>query len=134
MKRKEISYILERVLSLIAAMILLQTLFYKFTASPVSVHIFNLLKVEPWGRILTGIIELIAGVTLIFRRTSIYGAILAFLLMVGAILSHILVLGISIKDDSGMLFIMAIVVFTCSLSVLILQIEKFKRVIKLKFK
>jgi len=120
MTKSTIFYI-ERLLSIVAAIILLQTLYFKFTAAPVSVHIFSTLGIEPWGRIGTGVMELIAGVLLFIPRTSLYGAVLAFGIMAGAILSHILFLGIEVQGDGGNLFLLAMIVIICSIGVLALK-------------
>ena len=45
-------------LRLIVAVILLQTLFFKFSAAKESVYIFSTLGMEPWGRIGSGVFEL----------------------------------------------------------------------------
>ena len=98
-----------------AAIILLQTLFFKFSGHPESVEIFTKLGVEPWGRIGTGIIELLTGILLLIPSTVFIGALLGIGLMSGAILSHIMVLGIESKGDGGQLFMLAIVVLVfCS--------------------
>lgn len=95
---------------LIAAVILLQTLFFKFSAAPVSVFIFSELGMEPWGRIGTGILELIASVLLLIPATTLYGAILSLGLMSGAVFFHLTKLGIEVQNDSGKLFMMALIV------------------------
>ena len=118
MNKKEINNIIERSCAIIAAITLLQTLFFKFTGSDVSVFIFNELNIEPWGRISSGIIELIAGVLLVFRRSAIWGALLGFFVMTGALLSHLLILGIEINGDSGFLFLLANMVFICCFMVI----------------
>ncbi len=89
---------------LVAAVILLQTLFFKFSGSPESVHIFTRLGVEPWGRIASGIAELAAGLLLLVPSTAALGALLGLGLMAGAIGSHLTVLGIEILGDGGLLF------------------------------
>ena len=43
------------VLRLVPAIILLQTLYFKFSAAPESVFIFEQLGLEPWGRIGLGV-------------------------------------------------------------------------------
>jgi uncharacterized membrane protein YphA (DoxX/SURF4 family) len=105
---KSISWILQ----IIAAVIMLQTLRYKFTAHPVSVHIFSSLGMEPWGRIGTGIAELVAGILLLIPNLALYGALLGIGIMIGAVISHILVLGVE-----GRLFIMALVTLFCCLGI-----------------
>jgi len=52
--------------------------------------------VEPFGRIASGVMELVAGILLLIPRTTVWGAFLGFGIMAGAILSHLLVLGIEI--------------------------------------
>jgi uncharacterized membrane protein YphA (DoxX/SURF4 family) len=102
----------------VAALILLQTLFFKFTGAEESVFIFSTLGVEPVGRIGSGIVELIAGLCLLYRPAVWLGALLALGTMTGAILSHIFVLGIEIMHDGGQLFAYALVVFVCSFALL----------------
>src|SRR6266487_1965255 len=103
------------ILRLLAAIILLQTLFFKFTAAPESIYIFSKLGMEPWGRIGSGIFELIAGILILIPATTVFGALLAIALMSGAIFFHLTKLGISVQNDGGQLFIYAIVVFVSSL-------------------
>jgi len=99
---------------IVAAVILLQTLFFKFTGAPESVFIFSELGVEPWGRIASGVVELIAAVLLLIPRTAALGALAALGVMGGAIMSHLAVLGIVVQDDGGLLFGLALVVAACS--------------------
>lgn len=94
----------------ITAIILLQTLYFKFTGLPESVELFTKLGVEPWGRIGTGIIELITSILLFIPSTVFIGASLGVGLMLGAILSHLLVIGIASNNDGGQLFTLAIIV------------------------
>jgi len=99
---------------LLAAIIMLQTLFFKFTAAPESVYIFTRLGMEPWGRIGIGSLELVAAVLIIIPRTTGIGALLAVGLMAGAIFFHLTKLGIEVQGDGGQLFILATLVFTSS--------------------
>lgn len=105
-------------LRLIAAAILFQTLFFKFTGAPESVAIFSQLGVEPYGRWFAGFSELVAGILLLIPATQALGALAAVGIMAGAILSHLFVLGIVVQDDGGLLFILACVVLFCSALVL----------------
>lgn len=105
------------VLRLVAAGILLQTLFFKFTGAAESIYIFETLGVEPWGRIGSGAAELVASVLLLVPATAGLGALLALGLMAGAILSHLTVLGIEVQGDGGLLFALAWVVFLSSATV-----------------
>jgi putative oxidoreductase len=98
----------------VAALILLQTLFFKFTGAAESVYIFTKVGAEPWGRIGSGVIELIAALLLLTPRWGWAGAILAIGMMAGAILSHLTVLGIEVQGDGGLLFGLALVVLVAS--------------------
>lgn len=102
----------------IAALIILQTLYFKFTGAEESVYIFSTLGMEPWGRIGVGVMELISSLLMLTNRTAWIGAALAIGLMLGAVGMHLLFLGISIMDDGGYLFILACVVTVCSSYVL----------------
>lgn len=108
---------------LTAAVILGQTLFFKFSGAPESVHIFGTLGVEPWGRYLAAITELAAVILLVVPRaaTITLGALLAAGVMVGAIGSHLTVLGIEVQGDGGTLFVLALIVLAASLTVLALR-------------
>ncbi len=106
------------ILRLVAAVILLQTLFFKFSAHPSSVHIFEAVGQEPIGRIGSGVVELIASVLLFVPGWVAVGALLAVGVMSGAIFFHLTKLGIVVNDDGGSLFTLAIVVWVCSAVVL----------------
>ena len=106
-------------LRLLAAGIMLQTLYFKFTGQPESIYIFSTLGVEPWGRILSGIVELMASVLLLFPPTTFIGALLAVGTMAGAIGAHVFVLGIEVMGDGGQLFAYACTVLIASLILLI---------------
>jgi len=110
-------------LRLIVAVILLQTLFFKFSGAKESVYIFSTLGMEPWGRIGSGIAELIAAILLLIPGTVTLGALLSLAVISGAILSHLTRLGIALPavGDHGELFALAVVVFVCSLGVLLLH-------------
>lgn len=118
---------IERGASLIAAIVLLQTLYFKFTGAPESVYIFEQLGAEPYGRIGAGILELLIGGLLLFRGSSLIGAILGLGVISGAILSHIFVLGIEVQHDGGLLFGLALLVFVLCLITIILQKDKLYR-------
>ncbi len=106
------------VLRIVPALIMLQTLFFKFSASEESVYIFSVVGIEPWGRITTGVFELIASLLLLYPRTTYVGALLGAGLMSGALLMHFTLLGYEVKGDGGLLFIYALVVFVCCLLLL----------------
>jgi putative oxidoreductase len=113
--------LLSWVLRLTAAVILLQTLFFKFTAAPESVYIFTKVGAEPWGRIGSGVVELIAAILILTPRLTWLGSLLATGVMTGAILSHLVVLGIEVQGDKGLLFVLALIVFVCSTANLLLH-------------
>ena len=103
------------------AVILAQTLFFKFTAAPESVYIFTKLGLEPWGRIGSGLAELVAVVLLLVSATAALGGVVALVVIVGAIASHLGPLGIEVLGDGGLLFALACVVFVASLVVVWLR-------------
>ena len=120
---------------IMAALILLQTLFFKFTAAPESVYIFTKLgtfvnSYLPWAsvesiqvsaRIGSGIMELIAAVLLLTPRFVWAGAILAIAATGGAIASHLTFLGVEVQGDKGLLFGLAVVVLVASAIALFLH-------------
>ncbi len=108
------------ILRLLATIIMLQTLFFKFTASEESVYIFSTIGMEPWGRIGSGIAELIASILILFPRTTWLGALLGLGVMSGAIFFHLSKLGIVVKNDGGQLFTYALLVFISCLGLLII--------------
>lgn len=107
-----------------SAVILVQTLYFKFSGAEESVYIFTKVGLEPWGRIGSGVAELIAAVLLFVPGLVWLGAGLAMTLMCGAILSHLTVLGIVVENDGGLLFALAWIVFLCSAVVLYLYRRK----------
>ena len=108
------------IVKLIAVIILVQTLYFKFTGAEESVYIFTKLGIEPFGRIGSGIVELIASIFILIPRTTLLGALLGAGTMLGAIFSHLFVLGIIVKNDKGELFVLAIITLLCC-TVLIIQ-------------
>jgi uncharacterized membrane protein YphA (DoxX/SURF4 family) len=134
-KKMEImkSSIVTWLLRIIVAVIFSQTFFFKFTGSEESVYIFSTLGMEPFGRIATGIAELAAVILILIPRTSYIGALIGLGIMIGAITSHLTVLGIEVQNDGGTLFMMALIVFICC-SLLIYQNKgKVFNLLQLKF-
>ena len=108
----------------VVAIILLQTLFFKFTGAEESKYIFSTLmgaEFEAYGRIGSGLIELVAAILLFIPGTAWLGALIALGTISGAILSHLTRLGIVVKDDGGLLFGLAITVFVLSAIVLFIH-------------
>jgi uncharacterized membrane protein YphA (DoxX/SURF4 family) len=109
---------------LIAAAIMLQTLFFKFTSAPESVYIFSKLGMEPWGRIGTGVMELMASLLILIPSTTAVGAIWGVGLMSGALFFHLTRLGIVVQNDSGQLFMYALLVFISCIILVVLHREQ----------
>lgn len=128
MKTNTITWIIK----LTAVVILLQTLFFKFTGAEESIYIFETLGIEPFGRIGSGIVELIASILILIPRTTLLGALLALGTMVGAIISHLFILGIEVKNDGGLLFILASITFACSIYLILMNKSKIPDLLKLK--
>ncbi|MBI2731144.1 MAG: DoxX family protein [Sphingobacteriales bacterium] len=125
-----IQSILLWVLRLVAAYFMLQTLYYKFSGAEESIYIFSTLGMEPWGRIGTGIMELIASALILYPRTTHLGALLGLGLMSGAIFFHLTKLGVAVNGDGGLLFYYAVTVFvSCAILVLIFR-ERFFALLK----
>lgn len=112
-----------------AAVIMAQTLFFKFSGAEESVYIFTTVGMEPWGRIGVGILELVAAVLLLIPQLAFAGAFLALGLMLGAIGMHLTLLGIVVQDDGGYLFGLAIAVTACSLYVLFINTDRIATVV-----
>ena len=113
----------------VGALVMLQTLLFKFQAKEESVYIFTELGMEPWGRIGTAVAELIASILLLIPRTSHFGACLGMGLMAGAIFFHLVSVGIVVMEDSGLLFGMAALVFSCCLVVFVIKFKDFRMVL-----
>jgi hypothetical protein len=108
--------ILSWLLRLVVAVILLQTLFFKFTGAEESVYIFTTVGAEPWGRYGSGVVELIAAILLLVPASVVYGALLSVGVAAGAVMSHLTLLGVEVKGDGGLLFGLALTVLLGSLA------------------
>ncbi len=117
------------ILRILTALIFLQTLYFKFTASSESVFIFSTLGMEPYGRIGSGVAELIAAGLLLLPSKVIYGAVFSIGIISGAILSHLTLLGIVVMDDGGLLFALALLVFLFSSAILFLKKEELVQLV-----
>lgn len=109
----KLQLIIFNIARIVAAVIMLQTLFFKFSGAEESVYIFTKAGLEPWGRIGTGILELIASILLFVPGAKWMGAVLGMGLMTGAILTHLTILGIEVMNDKGYLFFLAVTVLIC---------------------
>lgn len=119
------------ILRLIAVFIMVQSLFFKFSAAEESIYIFSTLDMEPWGRIGTGVIELIASILLLIPRTTWLGAAIGIATMSGAIFFHLTALGIEVKGDGGQLFIYAVVTWATCMTLLFLERKKIRQVLSI---
>lgn len=115
---------------IVAALIMLQTLYFKFTGAKESIEIFTRMGMEPWGRFGTGVVELIASILILIPATVWLGAILSIGVISGAILSHLTILGIEVQGDGGYLFILAVTTLICSLIALFLDRKQMPALIK----
>jgi uncharacterized membrane protein YphA (DoxX/SURF4 family) len=120
------------ILRLTASIILLQTLYFKFSGAAESIYIFSTLGIEPYGRIGSGIVELIASILILIPRTTLLGALMGVSVMLGAIFSHLFVLGIEVKNDGGELFFLAIITFLCCIALVYWNKSKIPNLFKLK--
>ena len=120
-------------LRLVAAFIMVQSLFFKFSGAEESIYIFSKLGMEPWGRIGTGVVELIASVLLLIPRTTWLGAGLGVGTLSGAIFFHLTKLGIEVQNDGGQLFIYALVTWVCCLILLVIEKEKIQYLLQSTF-
>ena len=113
--------IVSLIVRLIVAIILLQTLFFKFTGAPESIYIFTVAGIEPWGRFASGFLELIAAILLLIPSLVWIGALLSAGVISGAIMTHLTILGIEVMGDGGTLFYLALIVFLGSIYLLIVN-------------
>lgn len=120
------------VLRIVVAIILIQTLRFKFTAHPDSVYIFETIGIEPYGRIAIGILELIAGIMLIVPKSVWVGSLITLIILGGAIIMHLTQIGIVINNDNGVLFVTALITFILS-SILLYHHRKDVPIIGDKF-
>ena len=122
--------IISLVLRLVAAIIMLQTLYFKFTAQPESIYIFSAVGIEPWGRIATGVAELIAAILLLIPATIALGAVMSIGIMTGAIVTHLFVIGINVQGDGGQLFAYAMIVFIAGVVLSIMHFDQLQSLLK----
>ena len=117
------------ILRLVAAVIMLQTLYFKFTGHEESVQLFSNLGMEPWGRIATGVFELIASILILYPRTTGFGSALGLGLMSGALFFHFTLLGLEVGGDY-LLFIYAVTAFACCAILLFIFRDQILTIIK----
>ncbi|WP_284651667.1 DoxX family membrane protein [Flavobacterium terrisoli] len=120
------------IVKLVAVVILVQTLYFKFTGAEESVYIFQTLGIEPFGRIGSGVVELIASILILIPRTTLLGALLGMGTMLGAIFSHIFVLGIEVQNDGGTLFILAVITLASCLLLVFAERNRIPDLLRFK--
>lgn len=124
--------IIKWIFRIVVSGILLQTLFFKFSGAEESIYIFSTLGMEPYGRIGSGIAELIVAILILIPRTTWIGALGGTGIMTGAIASHLFVLGIEVKSDGGLLFGLAVITLLGCLILLYLDKNKLFNLLNLK--
>ena len=122
--------IISWIAAIIASLIMVQTLYFKFSAAPESVYIFTTLGLEPYGRIGIGIAELIASILLLIPNSRLFGAVLGIGIMAGAVIFHITKLGIEVMNDGGYLFLLSILVLTTCFVCMLIERDKLFGFIK----
>lgn len=125
--------LLSWVTAILSAIIMLQTLYFKFTAAPESVYIFTQLGLEPFGRIGVGVAELIASILLIIPKGRFSGALMGISLMMGAVIGHLTKLGIDIMNDGGYLLALCLIVLVNCLICLYLERKQLTSFVKRAF-
>lgn len=125
--------IISWITAIISSVVMLQTLYFKFTAAPESVYIFSQLGLEPFGRIGVGVAELIASILLIIPKRRFLGALISVGLMIGAVIGHLTKLGIEVMNDGGYLFALCLIVLTSSLICLYLERKQLTSFLKRVF-
>jgi uncharacterized membrane protein YphA (DoxX/SURF4 family) len=125
--------IISWITAILSSLIMLQTLYFKFTAAPESVYIFTQLGLEPFGRIGVGVAELIASILLIIPKRRFLGALISVGLMIGAVIGHLTKLGIEVVNDGGYLFALCLIVLTSSFICLYLERKQLTSFLKRVF-
>lgn len=113
--------IIKLILRLLVSIIFLETLYFKFTAHPDSLLIFYQLGIEPWGRIGLGVIELIIAILILHPKTNLIGMVGSLVVILGALFSHILILGVNFNNDGGRLFTLSVIVLIASITFLLMH-------------
>lgn len=93
----------------------------KFAGADMTIHIFSSIGIEPWGRYLTGAIEVLVFLLVLIPATTIYGVLLSLVTIFGALMTHFFIIGIVVKNasgtinDGGEIFITALIILALSL-------------------
>lgn len=108
------SNLLDWIVRIVAVLILIPAFYFKLSGADRSIATFSALDAEPFGRYAVGFAELIVVVLLLIPQTSWLGAMVAGVIMIGAVGSHISVLGFA--GDTGVSFVLALVVLVCAIA------------------
>lgn len=117
---KTLLFIIQWGLRIFIAYHLFETAYVKLSASQGAVDLFTMLGMEPYGRILMGIVELITVLLVLYSHTVGIGALLGAGSMGVVILYHLTKLGVVMNGDAS-LFIIACAVFLASLALVIFE-------------
>ena len=107
-------------LRVIATLMMLQTLYFKLSGHVESVRLFTTLEMESWGRIATGVFELLASIFILYPRTTSIGSAMGVGLMTGAIFFHFTSLGLKVGGNY-LLFSYTITAFVCCFILLVIS-------------
>jgi len=116
MKNSKTANVISWIAQIITVVILGQAAFAKFTGYPETILIFTDIGMEPNGRILIGVVELIASLLMLRSSSALYGALLGLGTMGGAIAGHLTQIGW--EGDRGILGLQAIGVFCLCATIL----------------
>lgn len=106
-RKKSISLILR----LIVFFILIFQSYYKLSAQPDFILLFSSLSVEPWGRNMVGVLELLTAIILILPRAHFLGMLLSGAVITIILIAHLFVLGPEVDQAKGNLLVNALVIF-----------------------
>ncbi len=143
MNKTKIMHYLPWVFAVFIAFVFVQSLFFKFSNSFETQHIFGTIGewmagigflefaasgFAAYGGYTIGSIELVAAVLILARKTQVFGAALAFGVISGAIFFHLFTpLGVSViineagARDGGQLFAMAVLVWIFSATLVVIR-------------
>src|SRR6266576_2658941 len=77
----------------------------KLSGAPVMVELFSKVGVGQWFRYFTGLLEVAGGLGLLIPRYAFYAAALLAIVMVGAIIAHVSILGGSPAPSAALLIL-----------------------------
>jgi len=141
------------VVALFGAAVFLDSLRFKFTNAPETQVIFGKLDAwaATWGasglfapaglfsQYVIGTAELVAsvflliGISTMYRRFQVVGALIAAIIMTGAVSFHLFTpLGIDPNNDGGGLFVVAVILWLGSLALLAIRRADLKALFELK--